>query len=106
MVTPRKKTDRYVKQVRAALQEKYGLQHPNATIEVYRYNPASIRIRIIDPSFAGKSLVERENIIWPIIESLPENVLTDITLLLLLTPKERKKSLGSLEFDDPTPSRL
>lgn len=34
---------------------KYEEQHPNAEIEVYRQNTASIRVQIVDSDFAGVS---------------------------------------------------
>src|SRR5437660_180346 len=105
MATRTKKTDPHVQQILDALQDQYGAKHPKAEIEAYRYNSASIRIRIIDPDFAGKDLVEREEMVWPIIEALPDNVRSEITVLLLLPPKERKHSLLSTEFDERTRSR-
>jgi hypothetical protein len=63
-------------------------------------------VRILDADFAGMSLSERENLLWPIVEGLPEDTRMQVSLLLLLTPKERQHSLGSMEFDDPTPSLL
>jgi hypothetical protein len=101
-----KNHDKTVQQVLNAFVQSYGNEHPRAKIEAYRYNPGSIRVRILDPEFAGKSLGERENVLWPILESLPEETRMQVSLLLLLTPKEHKHSLGSLEFDDPTPSLL
>src|SRR5713101_7467246 len=106
MATKGKKTDGKVQKVLDALRKGYGASHPKAKIEAYRYNPCSIRVRIIDADFAGKGLGEREEIIWPIVESLPEHVRMEVSILLLITPSERKRSLGSMEFDDPTPSLL
>jgi hypothetical protein len=101
-----KKIDNNVREVLEAFRQRYGTTHPRAKIEAYRYNPGSIRVRILDPDFSGKSLGERENLLWPILESLPEDTRMQVSLLLLLTPKERQRSLGSMEFDDPTPSLL
>jgi hypothetical protein len=106
MATKSKRTDRKVQTVLDALKKGYGASHPKAKIEAYRYNPASIRVRIIDADFVGKGLVEREEEVWPIIESIPEDVRMEVSILLLITPSERKQSLGSMEFDDPTPSLL
>src|SRR5437762_1363051 len=106
MAVRRKKTDEYVKRIVDTLRTGYVPNHPKAKIEAYRYNPASIRIRIIDPDFSGKDLVERDEMVWPIVESLPEDIRSEITLLLLIAPRERDSSLSSMEFDDPTPSRL
>lgn len=105
MNTRGRKTDPHVRQVLATLREQYGANHPRASIEAYRYNSASIRVRITDPDFAGKDLVDREETIWPIMETLPDDIRSEITVLLLVTPHERK-SLMSLEFDAPARSRL
>jgi stress-induced morphogen len=98
--------DRYSHQISELLRQKYLPQHPRARIAVYRYNSASVRIRIVDPDFIRKSIVEREQMVWPVLHTLPQEVQNDISLLLLLTPSECKESLLSLEFDDPSPSRL
>jgi hypothetical protein len=37
---------------------------------------------------------------------LPEEVVAEITVLLLLTPDEAKKSVGNVDFENPIPSRL
>lgn len=84
----------------------YERMHPKARIEVLRQNPVSIRIRIIAPDFQGKNRVDREPEVWTFLKALPEDVFQNITMLLLLTPKEAKNSLASQEFDDPIPSRL
>ena len=39
-------------------------------------------------------------------QEFPEDVQSDISLLLLLTPDETKASMVNFEFDDPLPSRL
>jgi hypothetical protein len=106
MAKATKKIDKDVRHVLDAFLNGYGEAHPRAKIEAYRYNPGSIRVRILDPDFAGMSWGERENLLWPIVENLPEEKRMQVSLLLLLTPKERQHSLGSMEFDDPTPSLL
>jgi hypothetical protein len=80
--------------------------HASAKIDIQRRNSVSIRIRISDPDSNGLDLVERDNQLWRIVEKLPEDVLSQISLLLLLTPKEAKKSLADLEFVRPVRSIL
>ena len=79
-----------------------------AHAEAYRYNSACIRIRVVDPAFRDKSIVEREDLVYPLVEKLPEDTQADITFLLLITPEEREGRRAHLnwEFDDPTPSSL
>jgi YD repeat-containing protein len=106
MAKAAKKNDQAVRTILQALQAEYGPSHPKANIEAYRYNPASIRIRITDPDFRRTNLLDREELVDPILEKLPEDIRSEITLLLLLTPEEQRESMGSMEFDNPTPSLL
>ncbi len=76
------------------------------SVEAYRYNIASIRVRIIDGRFQGRSKNERHEWVYSVLSDVPERIRRDITILLLLTPAEAKDSLMNLEFDDPSPSYL
>lgn len=87
-----------------AILETFSAAFPGTT--AYRYNPASIRIRIIDDRFRGKDKIEREDLVLPLLNSLPEEIQQDVMILLLLTPEETKHSLANLEFENPTPSDL
>jgi hypothetical protein len=100
-----KRPDKVLKQIVQAL-EAYRADHEAAEIETYRQNSVSVRIRVIDPAFAGQSRSRREEELWRILEQLPQDVLADVSLLLLLTPEEAKTSWANLEFEDPVPSRL
>jgi stress-induced morphogen len=99
------KPDTQVQQVLDILTA-YERVHPQAQIEGRRHNPVSIRLRIIDPDFQGLDRVEREPAIWKLLHRLPEEVLVNLTMLLLLTPEEAETSWASQEFDRPIPSRL
>ncbi len=76
----------------------------------YRYNSASIRIRVVDPRFEGKSTEERDGMVEPLINKLPEATQADIMNLLTLSPNElnglNRKSLVNEEFKEPSPSML
>ena len=78
--------------------------------DAYRFNSASIRVRVIDERFEGKSIDEREEMVMPILDELPKKTRDDILLLLTLAPSEQKEfnaqSLMNLEFEQPLPSRL
>jgi stress-induced morphogen len=102
----RKRVDADARTIIDALEREYKPHHPRAEIEAYRRAPAILRARVIDPDFKGKGIVERENMVWPIIEALPQDVQDDLHVLLLLTPQERKRSIMSAEFDNPSPSLL
>jgi hypothetical protein len=49
---------------------------------------------------------ERVDSVWKYFESLSDETGSDISMLVLLSPGEVKRSLGNLEFDDPVPSTL
>ncbi len=88
-----------------------GKAFSNAKVEAYRYNSASLRVRVVSEQFIGKSRVEREAIVQPLIEKLPDEIQTDIVMLLLLTPDEHARrterlDLLDIEFDDPSRSNL
>lgn len=100
-----KKPDQTLKQLVQTL-KKYEQVHPRAEIEVYRQNSVSVRVRVINPEFAGQSWGQREEELWELLEQLPEDVVAEVSLLLLFTPEEAKKSFANVEFDNPIPSKL
>ncbi len=84
----------------------YEAAHPQAEIDLYRQNAVSVRLRIIDPDFAGLGRLERSQRLWSCLDPLPEEVESEISRVLLLTPDEATKSFANFEFDDPIPSQL
>jgi stress-induced morphogen len=85
---------------------RYQADHPAAEIEVYRQNQASIRVRVIDPAFRTLSRSERSKMVWPLLRELPEETLSEVSMVLLISPEEKETSMVSREFDDPLPSRF
>jgi len=86
--------------------ERYQEGHSRAEVVLYRQNPVSVRIRVVDPDFAGRSRPERNREVWGYFDEIPERVVADISSLLLLTPDETATSFANVEFDDPVPSKL
>lgn len=84
----------------------YEKDHPRAQIDLYRQNSVSVRVRIIDPDFAGLGKPQRSQQTWKYLGTLPEEVQGDLSTVLLLTPDETKMSFANFEFDDPIPSKL
>ena len=84
----------------------YEADHPEARIDLYRLNAVSVRVRIVDPSFANMTKVERSKRVWKYLDALSDEVQSDLSTLILLTPEETKKSFANVEFDDPVPSGL
>jgi hypothetical protein len=80
--------------------------------DAYRYNSASIRVRVIDPRFEGLPMEKRDALVEPLLEQLPEEIQADIMNLITLSPGEEtskkfnRLSLVNLEFEDPSPSML
>lgn len=82
-----------------------------AKVDAYRYNSASIRVRVIDQRFEGLSIDKRDAMIEPYLEQLPERTQADIMNLFTFAPSELQQiSLRAIflntEFEDPSPSRL
>ena len=82
-------------------------------VDSYRYNSASLRIRITDNRFENVDWEKRDAIVEPFLEKLPEKTQSDIVNLVLLSPTELESPSESFreymvntEFDDPSPSML
>lgn len=81
--------------------------------DAYRYNSASIRVRVIDPRFEGLTQEKRDAMVEPYLEQLPERTQADIMNLFTFAPSELEQTPRSLrefmlntEFDHPSPSML
>jgi acid stress-induced BolA-like protein IbaG/YrbA len=78
--------------------------------DAYRYNSASIRIRVIDERFEGKSHVRRDAMVEKLLKQLPPETQGDIVNLLTLSPDEltdlSKGGIMNYEFENPSPSIL
>ena len=88
-----------------------GLQQHFAKVDAYRFNSVSIRVRIVDAKFRGKSKVDRHQLVEPFLGELPDKTQQDIVFLLLLSPEEEKDRgfaswLMNDEFKNPRQSSL
>lgn len=88
------------------LKENFPDIHPDYPPQAYRYNSASIRVRLVSDLFRGKGRGEREEMVLPLIRKLPTETRQDITLLVLLPPEELMKSPLNTEFEHPSPSPI
>lgn len=84
----------------------FQVTHKSAEITVYRQNSVSIRVRIVDSDFKGLSRTQRSEQVWPFFEALADEVQSEISTLLLLTPGEQAASFANYEFEYPVPSSL
>lgn len=81
-------------------------------VDAYRYNSASLRIRIIDSKFEGLDAEDRDAMVEKELDKLPENTQGDIVFLLTLAPTdlESDEALGrrmlNHEFEHPSRSEL
>ena len=82
-------------------------------VGAYRYNSASIRVRVIDPRFEGLSTEKRDELVEPHLGKLPERTQADIISLYTFAPSELQDSqktfrtfMLNTEFEDPSPSLL
>ncbi len=81
-----------------------------AAVDAYRYNSGSLRVRIIDPVFAGLSEDRRDKLVERALAALPEDTRSDIVNVVPVAPDEisplSRWSLLLLDFEDPRPSGL
>ena len=82
-------------------------------VDAYRYNAASIRLRVIDSQFESLSREQRDALVEPYLDQLPEQTQADIMTLFTFAPSELQQSPRTFrefhlnqEFDDPSPSSL
>ena len=86
--------------------DSYESEHPGAEAALYRHNPASIRLRVIDRRFEGMTKARRHAAVWDFLAArVPDDAMADVSLVLTVAPAELKMSLGNLEFEDPLPSK-
>src|SRR5687768_728038 len=100
---PRGGSDPVIDKFVEALRE-FQADYPDAQIDLYRQNPVSVRLRIIDRSFKGLSEDERQKRMWRYLDRVDEESFSDLSLLILLTPDEVESSFANVEFDDPVPA--
>jgi stress-induced morphogen len=84
-----------------------------AQADSYRYNSASIRVRVIDPRFEGMSREKRDAMVEQHLDNLPAETQRDIVTLFTFAPSELEHTptkfreyMLNTEFDDPSPSML
>src|SRR5437763_7662755 len=95
-----KTVDREVQSILDVLQS-YKVDHPKAKIDAYRQYAYSIRVRIVDPGFAKMDWVGRHNLASAYLDPLSDELLSQVSLLVLVTPREMKSSGANIEFEDP-----
>jgi len=82
-------------------------------VDAYRYNMASIRLRVIDRRFEGMKRDHRDTMVELELDKLPPETQGDILMLLTFAPSEltqepvhfREFMLNS-DFEEPEPTPL
>ena len=81
--------------------------------DAYRYNSATIRVRVVDPRFEALSREQRDSMVEPYLDQLPPETQRDIVTLLTFAPSELERTPATFkeymlntEFDVPSPSML
>ncbi len=79
----------------------------------YRYNSATIRVRVIDPRFEGLSREKRDDMVEQHLDTLPAETQRDIVTLLTFAPSELQRTpttfrelMLNAEFEDAGPPML
>lgn len=73
--------------------------------DAYRHNPASIRVRVVDPRFDGKSYQQCITLINPWLANLPDETQRDIIAVFPMTPAQLLSDNGQWmngRFEDDT----
>ena len=96
--------DAEVQSLRDALNA-YEAERPGAEATLYRNNPASIRLRVIDRRFEGMTKSRRHADVWEFLAArVPADALSDVSLVLTVAPAELGMSFANFEFESPIPS--
>lgn len=96
--------DAQVQALKTAL-DAYETQYPGSEAALYRHNPGSIRVRVIDRRFEGMTRSRRHAHVWDFLAArAPEDAMAEISPLVTLPPAELGNSFANSEFEDPVPS--
>ena len=80
------------------------------SVDAYRYNSASLRVRVVDPRFRGLTNEQRDDMVEPVLAKLDRDTEADIMNLVFLYPGEVDESsdafLINYEFEHPSESML
>ncbi len=104
----RKQQDASTRRIFAALKRAFVDIPERIEDVVYRYNPAAIRIRLISEAFENLDDFARDRMVMQAMREVPKADRDDVSMILAFTTTEfeSRDSLVSLEFDDPSRSRL
>jgi hypothetical protein len=80
----------------------YKAKYPKARVDYYLKDDW-VRLRFIDPSFKGIGKFARHHRLWKYLERLPDEIVQDLSMLVAITPSERKLSGYNLKYEDELP---
>jgi stress-induced morphogen len=81
--------NRLIKKIRGLLDKEFASRYPNSMIRVSPGYADNIHILIVAESFQGQPFVQRDDVVWAILEAgLTPKEIVHISLCLLLAPDE------------------
>src|SRR5437660_7590778 len=83
--------------------EGFQKDYPRARIDLYRHAPFTVYVRVIDGVFKGKDFIKRIKLVFDYFQNVPDEIVSDVSNVLCLTPSEVKDSIENNEFEDPEP---
>jgi len=98
--------DERVMALKSAL-DAYEAAHPGSEARLYRQNPGSVRVRVIDGRFEAMTRSERHDELWAFLaDQVGSEVMEEVSQLLGLAPAETGESLANLDFEQSLKSQL
>lgn len=83
-----------IEKIQNHLQEHFLPLHPDSKIKVKKGYGKNIHILIISEDFAGVPVKQRDEMVWQILENLPEEEIFRISLCLLWTEEEAPEGIA------------
>jgi stress-induced morphogen len=103
-VSKSRKRTRETARIESVLREHFPDTPAEYPPEAYRFNPASIRVRLVSPTFRGKEPMERFDMVAAVLrENLAEETWWDVMYILSFTPEEVKAAPANRVFEDAVP---
>jgi len=84
----RREVKKPMKHIEQMLKAEFVATHPGSEIQVSEGWGDNIHVLVVSEAFKGMPAEKRDDMVWPILEKLPEDEMIYISLCLLLTPEE------------------
>jgi len=77
-----------MKRIKQMLKKEFAAIQTGSEVYVSKGWNDNINVLVVSEAFEGMPAKARDNMVWPILEKLPETEMRHISLCLLLTPDE------------------